>query len=135
MWWINFFEQLKNNSGKKKIQRQFLYILLLVSVVYFCVGYWKFNFTSSQVLIGLGIVLAISILCYVLPILLKPFLFIWLLLGMLLGEISSFVILGIVYYLLFFPITFTIRKLRKKRPDTPRWYSREQDIIDYKKLS
>ena len=135
MRWTKFFEKLQKNSAKKKIQRQFLYILLFLSVAYFCYGYWKFNFTTSRFLIGLVIVFALGILCFILPKLLKPLLFIWLLLGMLLGEITSFILLGIIYYLLFFPITFIIRKTSKNPPDTPNWHSREKDVIDYKKLS
>jgi hypothetical protein len=54
---------------------------------------------------------------------------------MVIGEITSVIILGLIYYLLFFPITFILRKTRQKdAPDEPGWHSREKDIIDYKKL-
>lgn len=135
MWWTSFFGKLRQNADRKKIQRQFLLILLLVAFSYFGYKFWKQGFADNTLLFGLGITIVSGSMLYFIPILLKPLLYLWLLLGMVLGEITSFILLGIIYYLVFFPITFILRKSSKKEPyDRPKWRSREVDIIDYKKM-
>ena len=135
MWWTNFFEKLRKNSAKKRIQRQFLLILVVFALGYLGYGYWKHFFSIQQALLGLGVTFLFGLVLYILPRLLKPLLYLWLLLGMLLGEITSFILLGIIYYLLFFPITFILRVTRKNTLGTPKWHTRLEDVIDYRKLS
>lgn len=135
MWWTRFFKKLQKNTNSKKIQRQFL--LILAFIVFAIIGYsfWKQLFAETVLFLSLVISIISCILLYFLPLLLKPVLFVWLLLGMLLGELTSFVLIGIIYYLLFFPITFILRRSRKgDNFDKPMWRSRKDDLLDYKKL-
>ena len=135
MWWTSFIEKLNKNSGHKKIQRQFVVILALLAIGYFLLGFWKFSFPQGRLIYGsLTTILAAGVLYYF-PKIIQPLLYVWLLLGMVLGELMSYLILGIIYYLLFFPITFIKRKVGNKGSNNQaRWYSRESDIIDYKKF-
>ncbi len=136
MQWTDFFKKVAKNSDNVKIQKQFSIILLLLFSGILSYGYWKQEFSLKAFVVGLAAILLLAIILHKIPKLLRPLLYIWLLFGMVLGEITAIILLGIIYYLLFFPITFILRKTRKgDAPDIPIWRSREGDTIDYKKLS
>jgi len=124
---------VRDNSNDKRKLRQFGGLLVIFLLLIFCVSVYKDGllFTPKQMYTGIGVVLILMI-TLVLPILFYPFLFIWLFVGNILGEISSFVILGIVYYLLFFPIT-AVLKITNKKKITTGWIDKEESI-DYEKL-
>ncbi len=135
MWWTRLLKKLRKNTNSTKIQRQFL--LILAFIVFAIIGYsfWKQLFSETALFLSLAISIVSVVLIYFLPLLLKPVLFVWLLLGMLLGELTSFLLLGVIYYLLFFPITFILRRSSKgDKYDTPKWRSRKDDLLDYRKL-
>ncbi len=123
------------NSGQRKIQLQFLAILCIVAISIIGYKFYIKEWTLNITFISIAILLLIVGILYKKTILLKPFLWIWLLFGLLLGEITSSIILAFIFYLLFFPITFILRKANsKKRISKPQWFSRENDNIDYHKL-
>jgi hypothetical protein len=53
--------------------------------------------------------------------------------GQILGEITSTIILGLVYFVLFFPITLFIRIFRKKKEETG-WLKKSDELSDYEKM-
>ncbi|WP_299256543.1 hypothetical protein [uncultured Aquimarina sp.] len=124
-----------HNSSLHKIQIQFLIILIIVAISIIGYQFYTKHWTLNVTLTGAGIIaLAFGIL-YKNLVILKPILLIWLLFGLLLGEITSTIILGFIFYFLFFPITFILRVVhRKKQTNHPRWITRENDQVDYKKL-
>ncbi|MDH7448040.1 hypothetical protein [Aquimarina sp. 2201CG14-23] len=132
-WIKGIIDVTKRNSIDKRKQRQFGGLIIAFLLLLFCVSVYKEGllFIPKQMYTGIGVVLILMI-TLLLPILFYPFLFIWLFVGNILGEISSFVILGIVYYLLFFPITF-ILKITNKKHNTTGWIDKEESI-DYEKL-
>ncbi len=134
MSWIK--ENIKtvhHNSNTSKKQRQFGLLIVVLLVLICGVSIYKEGliFTPKQIYIVVGLVVILIIL-FVFPRVFYPFLFIWLFIGNILGEISSFIILGIVYYLMFSPIAF-ILKITNKKKVTTGWIEREE-TIDYEKL-
>ncbi|WP_299211965.1 SxtJ family membrane protein [uncultured Aquimarina sp.] len=134
MSWIKGVVRIvQDNSSVKRKQQQFGGLLLVLLLLIFCVSVYKDGllFNPKQIYIGISFSLLL-IITLLLPILFYPFLFVWLFIGNILGEMSSFVILGIVYYLLFFPITFVL-KITNKKKITTGWIDKEESI-DYEKL-
>ncbi|MBQ4804091.1 hypothetical protein J8L88_14610 [Aquimarina sp. MMG015] len=134
MSWISgVIDIVQDNSNAKRKQRQFGGLVLVLLLLIFCVSVYKdgFIFNAKQTNAAISF-MVVSIITILLPILFYPFLFVWLFVGNILGEISSFVILGIVYYLLFFPITFVLRITNKKKATTG-WIDKKESI-DYEKL-
>ncbi|MGH8552108.1 MAG: SxtJ family membrane protein [Methylococcales bacterium] len=61
---------------------------------------------AFQVSIGLATV------ALIVPIILKPFYVVWMWIGFVLGWINTRIILGIVFYVLFTPVAFTLKLFR-----------------------
>lgn len=124
---------LKLSSLKRK-QRQFglLFSAILLGIALYA-GYTH-SFYKNSVLIGFGIALLLLIVSFFLPSVLKWPLLIWFYLGKILGEITSTIILGIIYFIVFTPITFLRRVFKKKEHEASGWVNRENKKIDYKKL-
>ncbi|WP_299185195.1 SxtJ family membrane protein [uncultured Aquimarina sp.] len=134
MSWISgVIDIVQDNSSAKRKQQQFGGLVLVLLLLIFCVSVYKdgFIFNAKQTNTAISF-MVVSIITILLPILFYPFLFVWLFVGNILGEISSFVILGIVYYLLFFPITSVLRITNKKKTTTG-WIDKKESI-DYEKL-
>ncbi|WP_405207441.1 SxtJ family membrane protein [Aquimarina sp. LLG6339-5] len=134
MSWISgVIDIVQDNSNAKRKQQQFGGLVLVLLLLIFCFSVYKdgFIFNAKQINTTIGF-MGVSIITLLLPMLFYPFLFVWLFVGNILGEISSFVILGIVYYLLFFPITFVLRITNKKKATTG-WIDKKESI-DYEKL-
>ncbi|MDY8138856.1 SxtJ family membrane protein [Aquimarina sp. 2201CG5-10] len=136
MNWIKLlYAKAITNSSLRKIQIQFLVILFVATIGVIGYQFYIQNWTLNTSLIATGVIALVFGIIYKKPIVLKPLLLIWLLFGLLLGEITSTIILGFIFYFLFFPITFILRvKNRKKQTTHPRWILRENDQIDYNKL-
>ncbi|MBQ4821786.1 SxtJ family membrane protein [Aquimarina sp. MMG016] len=132
-WIKSNFNTVKKNSLDKKKQRQFGVLVIALLLAIFFVSVYKDGliFNNKQIITVVSS-LVLGGLLLLLPILIFPFLFIWLFVGNILGEISSFVILGIVYYLLFFPIT-SVLKITNKKKITTGWIDKKESI-DYEKL-
>lgn len=136
MNWIKqtIFEinMLSNTISK---QKQFGFLVLAVLLFLFVRSYYNSNliFNSKQIalLISISIVLSF-ILCY--PKWLKLFLVIWLFIGRLLGEISSFLLLSIIYFLVLFPVILVRNLFLKKESTKTGWILKNNSTIDYKKL-
>lgn len=135
MIWTEFHKKALANTQKLKIQRQFLGLLTLIALAIILYRYFKIDVTLFTTLLLAGVVFMFAALVYFIPKLLSPVLYIWLFLGLLLGEITSTLILGLVFYILFFPITFILRNIRSKNDvEKEGWFSRKDDEIDYEKL-
>lgn len=133
-WIKNSLQKANENSNKRNIQLQFLWILVAFAVAIISYKLYSQKIILNKALISYGFISLFAVVIYFRPIILKPILLIWLMIGLLLGEITSTIILGIVYYLLFFPITFIIRIFSDKSLLAAKWYSKEDHKIDYQKL-
>ncbi|MHA7057588.1 SxtJ family membrane protein [Aquimarina sp. M1] len=132
-WIKSNFSIVKKNSLDKKKQKQFggLVTVFLLAVYFVSVYKNGLVFNDKQI-ITLVSAIVLGGLVLLRPVIIFPFLFIWLFLGNILGEISSFIILGIVYYLLFTPISFFL-KMKRKKNDHIGWLDKNGNI-DYEKL-
>ncbi|WP_299887558.1 SxtJ family membrane protein [uncultured Lacinutrix sp.] len=134
-WIKSILEKVLQSSRQPKKQKEFGYLLLVVLVIVFGVSIYKNGIVlnQSQIIIITAFFLILFITFTIRRILL-PFLIIWLLIGELLGVISSFLIMGAVYFVLFSPISLILRLSRKDKPYKPEWKTVTRKI-DYKKLS
>ena len=98
---------LKFASQKNK-QKQFLW--LISSLLTIITAYQFLNLENDYLLLSAAVISLI--ISFIVPILIFPFLYIWMLIGNILSEISSFIVLGIVYFLGFF--TLHIFKMQQK---------------------
>ena len=110
---------IKNNhkrnlglSNHKLKQRQFGWMLTLICVV-FCVYSFVVKDVGSVFWISLGGATLALLLSFFMSFILKPVLYIWFWVGAVMSEISSFIILGVIYYLLFAPVTLLFRIKRQ----------------------
>lgn len=134
MSWINTtIKTVYKHSLDSKKQRQFGVIILGVLVLILGVSIYKegWLFSTKQLVTGIGSIIMLIVIL-IIPKLLSPFLLLWLFIGNILGEISSFIILGIVYYLMLCPITLIQRMMGKKT--SPKGWIDKKEIIDYEKL-
>jgi hypothetical protein len=135
MNWINEHTNIvKNDSLNKKKQRQFGFLLVAIVVLILGISFYKNGFVfinKHQLLIGfIGIFTLITL---IFPKFFVPFLFIWLIFGVLIGEISSFIILGLIYFLIFSPITIVIKLFKKKSNENPKWINKNE-ASNYEKM-
>lgn len=120
-------------SSESKKQKQFGFLvsgfLLLLLVKSFYKDGFLFDFKQISFLISL--IVAISII-FLKPNLLRPILFFWMFLGQILGEIMSFIVFAITYYVFLIPIV-SLTKLFEKKTENNGWIDK-QNKIDYTKL-
>lgn len=134
MSWIkSSLETIRDNSSSKNKQRQFGILVVLFLLLICCVSLYKEGlvYTPKQISTAIGACIVL-IAIFLQPIIFYPFLFIWLFIGNILGEISSFIILGTVYYFMLSPITFFLKLIHKKKESTG-WMDKEESV-DYEKL-
>ena len=134
-WIKNILITINKNGLKKAKQKQFGYLIIFVLVLFFCVSVYKhglvYNAKQQTVLVVFTFV---TIVTFLQPILLYPFLIIWFFIGEVLGKLTSFLILAIVYYLLLTPIVFILNIFGDKSKYPAKWIER-QDTINYDSLS
>ena len=123
MSWINRTHSAVLELAKsKKKQRQFI---VLIALVFAVVGgvkwYQEKDFLIPFIIVGSLIV------TLVLPIIWFPILVLWFWFGKVMGEISSTIILGFIYFGFFFPITFIRRVFGKKAEIGWKVHSNESD--------
>jgi hypothetical protein len=126
MNWIKVaWEKSVKDSSMKRKQRQFaLLIIVLLGLFYW--RQWDYLVLTMH---PFYLIAAYPLIGLVIPIILKPTLLIWLLIGNIMAEISSFILLFLMYYLLALPIKFFL----KSKPE-PGWTMQDKVESDYKNL-
>jgi len=128
-------QKASTNTGVRKIQIQFLMLLVTIMVCIVGLKYFQGNYKLNHVFVTTGLLLIVGVVVYFKPAIIRPFLWVWLLFGLIVGEVTSAIILGIIFYALFSPITFAIRILKRKSgANDPKWVMRKPSSIDYSKL-
>ncbi len=130
-WIKETFNKILQNSIKAIKQKQFGYLVSGILLCFLGLSIYNNGFVwdikqivlSTIILFNLGI----TMIC---PKIFFPILFIWFVIGELLGQISSFIILAILYYLVFSPITIIMRVFNKKTIYKAEWIDKKE-IIDY----
>jgi hypothetical protein len=105
MHWIKtrISETLTGASLQKK-QRQFLWMLIVINILIESVFYFKNDMLSSYSFYSIGLIGLLILILVLIPKIAKWPLFIWLCFGLVLSEITSFIIFGVLYFFIFFPI-------------------------------
>lgn len=133
MSWIDLIlNKSKRFARVKRKQQQFCWLIAGVMIVWFGYVYLYRNQTDFLIVPSLIFVL-ITLLSFTSPRFIYLLLFIWYLLGQIMSEIISTLMLGIVYFGFFFPITYIMRIFRKKR-DKSGWVEYIQPNSDYRKM-
>ena len=124
-WISRTHRSVLRSARKKRKQGQFAILLAVIAVAISILEYYKGNSILWLVLTlpSLAATWFASVIWY-------PVLILWFWIGNILGEISATVVLGAIYFVLFFPITFVRRIIDKK--ETLVW-KQEFSPIDFKK--
>ena len=111
MNWINkILMSVAKVAKQKKKQRQLLWLIGLVFLLAFAFG-WYNEVTNYYLLIPVAATIGLSI---IFPKLIQPFLYVWMLFGMLMSELFSPVILGLIFILGIIPTAIFVNKKTKK---------------------
>lgn len=104
MNWINkTHASTLSFATEKKKQQQFLWLMGSIVFAVFIYQYYLIHtFNRLPLIIG-GVFIAIS---FIVPLLAFPFLYIWMFIGRILSEITSTLILGVIYFLILTPAKF-----------------------------
>ena len=133
-------EEIKNIKEDKKTLRKFGItiglVLLVIAIILFITDKSSYVYFCT-----VGILLILSGLVY--PVILKPLNKIWMALAVILGWLSSRVILTLLFYLVFMPLGFFLRvtgkdflKLRYDKNSKSYWEKREKkekELIEYER--
>lgn len=104
-------EDIKNISTTKKDIQKFGYLVGGIIVLIGLFILWK-GTADYRIFLGLG--LALIILGAVIPLILKPIYYIWMVFATILGWIMTRVILTVIFYLIVTPIGLIAKIFRKK---------------------
>lgn len=120
------FSALSLEANQTKKQRLFGSIATALLLLAFAFSIWKKQQTIWPLMSIGAMILIVTIY---LPKLLKFPLLIWLLIGKILGEISSRIILAVLYLLVAFPIS-----LFRKKKSGGGWEEKKIEENDYEKM-
>ena len=125
---------LKHEISARELRKFGLALTILLLII----GYFRFIKTGAETLPWLwGIAVFVLIFTILKPVILKPIFRIALLIGHVLGWINTRLILGIIFYLIFTPVSLVMRltgydplnRSFKKDTDTY-WIKREKIVKD-----
>ena len=104
-------EEIKNIKSKKSDLRNFGITIGVILLIIAGFLFWKEK-ESSQILLTFGVTLCI--LGIVIPFILKPIYWVWMIFATILGWIMTRVILSLLFYTIFTPIGLILRFFRKQ---------------------
>ena len=133
-------EELNNIKNDKSDFSKFGITVGIILIIISGLLFWKAK-ESFQLFLIIGIIL--NLLGIMIPVLLKPLYWIWMILAVIMGWFMTNVILTLLYYTMLTPIGLISRlfgkqflELQWKREDRSYWNYRSQDLIEkerYKK--
>ncbi|MDO6596432.1 SxtJ family membrane protein [Oceanihabitans sp. 2_MG-2023] len=134
-WIKTTLSKIIETSKSPKKQKEFGYLSAFVIFIILGISIYKNGLVlnQSQIFIGSSLLL-ILLITFTLKRIFLPFLTLWLLVGELLGFVTSYFIMGIVYFTLFSPISLLLRLFKKEKTYKAAWVLVDRKI-DYKKLS
>ena len=111
---MNWIKNTSNSAlkiaGQKAKQKQFLWMVSAIYLIVFSIQFYNNNI--SLYLLGTSIITLV--LSFIVSKIAFPFLYIWMIIGSILSEISSTIILASLYFLAFLPIKlFKLQKQTK----------------------
>jgi len=100
-WIKNQVTKASNYANETKKQRWFGVLLIVVAGLIF----WFRDLTTLPIILT-----AFGVIAIALPKAIRPILFVWMLLGGILAEIGSTILLTVIYYIIAWPLKFAIKK-------------------------
>jgi hypothetical protein len=139
--WIKMLiEEIKNIKSTKKDLRNFA---LTIGIVLILIGLFLILFKSKVLLILFFIGTVLILIGYIMPVVLLPFQKLWMIIAVLLGWLSTRIILGLLFYCVITPIKFISKLFGKNfldlkidRQQKTYWnYRRKKELnpLDYEK--
>ena len=105
------FEEIKNIKSEKSDLRNFGFFIGVILLIISGFLFWKEK-ESFQIVLAIGIILFLTSI--VLPSVLQPVYWIWMIFAIILGWFMTRVILSLVFYVLFTSIGLTLRFFGKQ---------------------
>ena len=105
------FEEIKNIKSEKSDLRNFGIIVGIILLIISGFLFWKEK-ESFQIFLAIGITLFLTAI--VIPVVLKPVYWMWMIFAIILGWIMTRVILSLLFYVIFTPIGLTLRFFGKQ---------------------
>ena len=121
-------EEIKNIKSEKSDLRKFGITIGVILLIIAGFLFWKEK-ESFQILLTFGVTLCI--LGIVIPFILKPIYWVWMIFATILGWIMTRVILSLLFYLIFTPIGF-IGKLFGKQFIELKWKQSKDSYWNYR---
>ena len=129
-----FVKEIQLLSKQQNKQKQFGWLLIGIWLVVFYLKLKQNNFDYQLIEKWFyGFPIGLIIITSLVTKLMQPILFVWFLIGKILGLITSFIILFVSYYVILLPIVFISNIFTKKEEPKVEWLSKTSSI-DYKKL-
>lgn len=126
--------EVMNNSRKRSKQLQFgiLLLAMLLAILGYSIYQTGLLHDQKQIILALFAIITAGITFFY-PKILYPLLFVWLMIGNILGVISSFIIFAVIYFLIITPVALTLRLLKKDKRELAGWINKT-NVTDYSKL-
>ena len=127
-------EEIKNINSEKSDLRKFGITVGIILMIVAGVLFWKEK-ESFQILLTAGVTLLI--LGVVIPVVLKPIYWVWMIFATIIGWIMTRVILSLLYYMIITPIGFIPRLFGKQfielnwnKTDSTYWKYRSKSTFE-----
>jgi len=127
-------EEIKNIKCEKSDLRKFGITLGMILIIISTFLFWKEK-ESFQILLNIGVLL--SVLGIVIPVVLKPIYWIWMIFATILGWVMTRVILSLLFYVIFTPISLIPRlfgkqflELKWNRTNRTYWNYRSEGVVE-----
>ena len=121
-------EEIKNIKSKKSDLRNFGITLGIILLLISGFLFWKEK-ESFQIFLAIGITLFLTAI--VIPVVLKPVYWVWLIFGIILGWFMTRVILSLLFYIIITPIGLTLRLFGKQFLEL-RWDKSKESYWNYR---
>ncbi len=119
-----------SNTDIRKFGKTVLIGFLIIGALFF----WRGRRPVAEIMVGVSAVVAV--LSYAVPALAKPFYFVWMGFGFVMGSIMSRVILAIIFYAIISPVALVFRLIgrdelkRKKTSSATTYWEDHPKITD-----
>ena len=130
-------KEIKNIKSEKSDLRKFGITIGIILIIIAGYLFWK-DKESFQIFITVGVVL--NVLGIVIPVVLKPIYWIWMIFATILGWIMTRVILSLLFYVIFTPIGLIPRlfgkqfiELKWKKTNNTYWNYRSGGVFEKEK--
>jgi len=124
MSWIKaVLDKARIQTQPRRIQNQFISLIIILLASYMTYTYF-FDRLPNNKAAAITCIILFLFLVYIFErhYLIYPILFLWFLIGIILGEILFYFLSIILFFLVFCPIAFWQRSIQKVDTNSPEWH-------------